>query len=87
MSQFVLFLAVGFSLPLDYSFFAFPIIFLSGYAIPSLNGIGSQDLLYQKFFSPLGLIDETILAASVLYHLARFLVSLIGGIFYIIEKK
>jgi len=87
MSQFVLFLAVGFNLPLDYSFFAFPVIFLSGYAIPSVNGIGSQDFLYEKFFSSLGIMTETILAASVLYHLSRFLVSLIGGFFYIIDKK
>jgi uncharacterized membrane protein YbhN (UPF0104 family) len=87
MSQFVLFLAIGYSLPLDYSFFAFPIIFLSGYAIPSLNGIGSQDFLYQKFFSSMGIVDESIIAASVLYHLSRFLVSLIGGILYALEKK
>lgn len=87
LSQYVLFLAVGFNLALDYSFFAFPIIFLSGYAVPSVNGIGSQDFLYQKFFSPLGILSETVLAASVLYHISRFLVSLIGGIFYIIEKK
>jgi len=87
MSQYVLFLAIGFNVPLDYAFFAFPIIFLSGYAIPSLNGIGSQDFLYQKFFNNIGIVSETVLAASVLYHLARFLVSLIGGIFYIIEKK
>jgi len=87
MSQYVLFLSVGFNLPFDYSFFAFPIIFLSGYAIPSVNGIGSQDFLYEKFFSQIGVVTETILAASVLYHLARFLVSLIGGLFYITEKK
>jgi len=86
-SQYVLFLAVGFALPWDYSFFAFPIIFLSGYAIPSLNGLGSQDFLYQQFFTSLGIVDETIIAASVLYHLSRFLVSLIGGFFYIMERK
>lgn len=86
-SQYVLFLAVGFSLPWDYSFFAFPLIFLSGYAVPSLNGLGSQDFLYQQFFTSLGIVDETIIAASVLYHLSRFLVSLIGGFFYIIERK
>ena len=87
MSQYVLFQAVGFQIPLDFAFFAFPIIFLSGYAIPSLNGLGSQDFLYQKFFNSIGVVSETILAASVLYHLARFLVSLIGGIFYIIDRK
>lgn len=86
-SQYVLFLSVGFALPWDYSFFAFPIIFLSGYAIPSLNGLGSQDFLYQQFFTSLGIVDETIIAASVLYHLSRFLVSLIGGFFYIMERK
>lgn len=87
MSQYVLFSSVGFSLPIDYSFFAFPVIFLSGYAIPSVNGIGSQDILYERFFSQLGILTETILAVSVLYHLARFLVSLIGGLFYIIERN
>ena len=87
LSQFVLFLAVGVSLPLAYSFFAFPIIFLSGYAIPSLNGLGSQDVLYQNFFLFININKEAIIASSLLYHLARFIVSLIGGLIYLIDKK
>jgi uncharacterized protein (TIRG00374 family) len=87
LSQFVLFLAVNVSLPVAYSFFAFPIIFLSGYAIPSLNGLGSQDVLYQNFFLFINVNKEAIIASSLLYHLARFIVSLIGGLIYLIDKK
>lgn len=86
-SQFVLFLAVGVSLPIDYSFFAFPIIFLSGYAIPSLNGLGSQDILYQNFFVLINVNKEAIIASSLLYHLSRFVVSLVGGLIYLIDRK
>ena len=87
LSQFVLFLAVNVSLPVAYSFFAFPIIFLSGYAIPSLNGLGSQDVLYQNFFLFINVNKEAIIDSSLLYHLARFIVSLIGGLIYLIDKK
>lgn len=85
-SQYTLFLAVFVYLPIAYSFFAFPVTFLSGYAIPSINSIGSQDVLYKEIFKDYAL-ESTILAASILYHFSRFLVSLIGGLFYIIEKK
>lgn len=87
LSQYVLFLALGSNPPLDYSFFAFPLIFLTGYAIPSINGLGSQDVLYQQFLSAVGISPAIALAGSILFHLSRVFVSIIGGVFYLIEKR
>ena len=85
-TQYFIFKSINVDLPVDFSLFAFPIIFLSGYAIPSVNGLGSQEVLYTSFFATIGVIATVCIAASFLYHLARLLVSLIGGILYIYEK-
>lgn len=85
-SQFFVFRSLGVLLPLDFSFFSFPLIFISGYAIPSLNGLGSQEVLYQTFFTQIGINSAVIIASSFLYHIVRLGVSLIGGIIYAIEK-
>jgi len=85
-SQFFVFRSLGVFLPIDFSFFSFPLIFISGYAIPSLNGIGSQEVLYQTFFTQIGLNSAVIVASSFLYHIVRLGVSLIGGILYAFEK-
>ena len=85
-TQYFLSKAINVDLPVDFSLFAFPIIFLSGYAIPSVNGIGSQEVLYTSFFATIGVAAGVCIAASFLYHLARLLVSLIGGVLYLYEK-
>jgi uncharacterized membrane protein YbhN (UPF0104 family) len=85
-SQFFVFRSLGVLLPIDFSFFSFPLIFISGYAIPSLNGLGSQEVLYQTFFIQIGLNSAVIVASSFLYHTVRLGVSLIGGIIYAFEK-
>lgn len=86
LSQFYIFKSLNVSIPIDYALFSFPIIFLSGYAIPSVNGIGSQEVLYTTFFTQLGIASSLIIASSFLYHIARLIVSLIGGLFYVTEK-
>jgi hypothetical protein len=87
LSQYFLFNAVGVFPSLEFSFFAFPLIFLSGYALPSINGVGTQDYLYSQFFSLINVVVEVSLASSMLFHFSRLLTSLIGGIFYIIDKN
>lgn len=87
LSQYFLLLAVSVSVPILFSFFAFPVIFLSGYAIPTVNGLGSQDNLYLTFFSRYESDLNKIAAASILYHGVRFVVSLIGGVLYLKDRK
>ena len=85
-SQFFIFKSIGISLPIDFSMFAFPLIFISGYAIPSLNGLGSQDFLYTTFFQQINVLTEFAVSASIFYHFVRLGVSLIGGFLYAKEK-
>jgi uncharacterized protein (TIRG00374 family) len=85
-TQYYIFKALDVTLPVDFSLFAFPIIFLSGYAIPSVNGIGSQEVLYTSFFSSIGVAASICIASSFLYHISRLVVSFIGGILYLNEK-
>lgn len=86
LSQLFIFKSISVDIPFNFALFAFPIIFLSGYAIPSVNGIGSQEVLYTAFFTDLGIAVPLIIASSFLYHIARLLISLIGGLLYINEK-
>jgi uncharacterized protein (TIRG00374 family) len=87
LTQYFVFLSLNIEIPLDYAFFAFPLVFLSGYAIPSVNSLGSQEVLYTSFFSNLGIATGIIISASFLYHFVRLVVSLIGAYFYINDKK
>ncbi len=87
LSQYFVFLSLNIEIPLNYSFFAFPLIFLSGYAIPSVNSLGSQEILYTTFFSNIGIAAGTIISASFLYHFVRLVVSLVGAYFYINDKE
>lgn len=85
-SQYFIFIALGKNLDIFRTMFIFPIITLATFFIPSLNGIGVQDFLY-KFSNNLLFISEPVaIAGSVLYHLFRLFVSLIGGILYAINK-
>jgi len=85
-TQYFIFLALGVKLPIFYSFFVFPVITLAGFFIPSLNGLGVQDVLYISFMGQVGVSESLAISASVLYHLSRLLVSLIGGVLYALGK-
>ena len=85
-TQYFIFLALGVRLPLFYSLFVFPVITLASFFIPSLNGVGVQDALYVQLFQVVYIIPELALSASILYHLFRLGVSLIGGVLYAAGK-
>jgi len=85
-TQYFIFTALGANVPLNHALFVLPVITLAGFFIPSLNGLGVQDALYVQFFGLVGVSSELALSASVLYHLARLSVSLIGGILYAMDK-
>lgn len=85
-TQYIIYFALGVRLPLFYSMFVFPVITLAGFFIPSLNGVGVQDGLYMTLFSLVGISTELSLSASLLYHMFRLGVSLIGGLLYALGK-
>ncbi len=85
-SQYFIFVALGKSLDIYRTMFIFPIITLATFLIPSLNGIGVQDFLYKFSNTFLFISEPTAIAGSILYHLFRLFVSLIGGILYVFNK-
>lgn len=85
-TQYFIFVALGYSPPLVFSFLVLPLITLASFFIPSLNGIGVQDTLYVSLFAQVGIPAEVSLASSISYHFMRLVVSLIGGIFYVTEN-
>jgi len=62
----------------------FPLITLIGFFVPSINSYGVQDYLYDLLF-PVG--SGIAIAASIIYHMVRMLVSLLGGVFYALGKN
>jgi uncharacterized membrane protein YbhN (UPF0104 family) len=79
-------MALGVKLPIFYSLMYFPLITLLGFFIPSINGLGVQDALYNRFF-PSWMVGEGVaITASIIYHMIRMLVSLLGGVFYALGK-
>ena len=87
LPQYFVFLALGLKVPITYAIFVLPVITFAGFFIPSLNGFGVQDALYMSFLSMVGVSVSMALSASILYHFARLLVSLIGGILYALGKS
>jgi len=85
-TQYLVFMSLGVNLPVFYSLTAFPIITLAGFFIPSINGIGVQDALYASMFSFVGVSVGTAISASIIYHIVRVAVSLLGGVFYALGK-
>jgi len=86
-TQYFVFLSLGVNLPIAYSLFVIPVITLASFFIPSLNGLGVQDALYIQFFGVVGVGRELALSASIVYHLFRLFVSLIGGVLYAFERS
>lgn len=86
LTQHYIFISLGFPISFEFSLFVFPVIILASFIIPSQNSFGVQEALYIAFFAPLGVPLEGAVSASIVYHIVRLVVSLIGGLFYAIEK-
>jgi len=87
LTQYLAFMAGGIKLPIFYSLMAFPIITLAGFFIPSINGIGVQDAMYASMFSFVGVSVDVAVSISIVYHIVRMGVSLIGGILYALDRE
>jgi uncharacterized membrane protein YbhN (UPF0104 family) len=85
-TQYFIFKSIGVTLPIFYSLMVFPVIILASFFIPSINGIGVQDALYIQLFGLVGVSSSVALSASLLFHVSRLLVSLVGGAFYALGK-
>lgn len=85
-SQYFVFSSLDVSVSIAYAMLVLPFITLMGFFIPSLNGIGVQDALYISMFGFVGVPAEVCLSASILYHMFRMFVSLIGGVLYAMGK-
>ena len=87
-SQFLVFKSLGADISPFYAAFIFPVIILASFFIPSLNGIGVQDALYIQLIAvpTPGVTADLAVSASILYHLLRLGVSLVGGVLYAINK-
>jgi uncharacterized membrane protein YbhN (UPF0104 family) len=78
--------AVGVSITLPQAFFAFPIIGFLSFLPVSFNGFGIQDFLYKSFFGYWGISAVMSLSSSIIYHLCRVAVSLVGGVFLLLPN-
>lgn len=86
-TQYFIFVALGQQISLTAVLLVFPIITLLSFFIPSLNGLGVQDTLYRDVIPLVATVTAPIAAAaSILYHLSRLSVSLIGGVLYALDK-
>jgi glycosyltransferase 2 family protein len=85
-TQYFIFLALGVQIPVLYALTVFPVIALASFLPISLNGIGVQDGLYANLFAVVGIAPAISLSASILYHLFRLVVSLVGGVLYAFGK-
>jgi len=83
-TQYLTFMALGVKLPIFDALMFFPLITLIGFFVPSINSYGVQDYLYDLLF-PVG--GGIAIAASIIYHMVRMLVSLLGGVFYALGKN
>lgn len=87
LTQYYAFLAVGADPSFLYALAVIPIITLAGFFIPSINGVGVQDFLFMNLFAIVGVSNPLSLSASLVYHFFRLIVSLIGGVFYALDKE
>lgn len=87
ISSYMLFRAIGANIPLVYFFILIPVIGMISILPISLSGIGLQDGAYIFFFSQLGISPAKILGISILSHIFRFGIGLIGGLIYLFERR
>ncbi len=85
-AQLLAFRALGLYPPLGKAIFVLPLINFVAFLPISFNGLGVQDILFSRAFPLLGVAGESAVAASLVYHAMRFVVSLIGGLIFALES-
>lgn len=82
--SYLLFMGFNIFLPLSDVLSFMPLVSLS-LLIPSFNGWGAQELVYSKLFATSGVVESVSLSVSILIHAIRVFMSLIGGIFILLN--
>lgn len=77
-TSYVLFMGMGINLP-AWSVFAYMPLASLSLLIPSFNGFGTQETVYAFLFSGAGVTPEVSITVSLMMHVVRLVVSLIGG--------
>ena len=83
---YILFIGLGVTLPFWAVIAYMPLTSLA-LLIPSFNGFGTQELVYAGLYSTVGVTPEISIAASLLVHIIRLLMSLIGGVLILLGKE
>lgn len=87
ISSYMMFRAVDVNISIIYFFILMPLIGMISILPVALSGIGLQDGAYIFFFSQLGISPAKILGISILSHIFRFGIGLIGGLIYLFERR
>jgi uncharacterized protein (TIRG00374 family) len=77
-ATYIIFLGLDIKLRLMDTLIYMPITSLSA-LVPSLNGFGTQDATFSFLFSNAGVTEEIAFTASIIMHMARLILSLLGG--------
>jgi len=87
LSNYLLALALGLSIPLYYFFLFVPLVtFLLALPI-SISGFGLREGAFVVFLVPLGISVSAAVSLSLLGHFVRIVSSLGGGVFYALRQK
>lgn len=82
---YVLFIGAGIKLPVWSVFSYMPIASLS-LLIPSFNGFGTQETVYAFLFRGAGVTASLSITVSLMMHVVRLMMSLIGGVSLLIPN-
>ena len=83
---YILSLTIGLQIPLDYLFLVVPISFLVT-MLPSINGIGFREGAFVVLLGRIGISNAEAISLSFLSVLVPMIVSMSGGIFFILNKQ
>jgi len=83
---FILALALDLSIGLEYMFLVVPVTFLLA-MMPSINGLGFREGGYVILLAKIGISKAAALSLSFLTILVPILISLIGGVLFLFQKR
>lgn len=82
-TQYILSIALGLRIDLRYFILFTPIVALA-LVLPTFNGLGVREGMFQVLFTSVGIPSADAVAVSLLYQITRWLTGLLGGMMYVI---
>jgi len=79
-------LSLGIDLPLAYFFLFIPVVMVVALIPVSLNGVGMREGAWVLLFGQVGLSSAEAFSMSILSFLVMAVVSLAGGVFYLLDR-